>query len=330
MDDAVTRLTQALATVADPDGGDIVSSGRAQAPRVRDGVASLILDVTGLSANDRALLERRVRAATIALPGISDTRIMMNADKVERRIIAVGSGKGGVGKSTVSANLAVALARAGHRVGLVDADIYGPSQPRILGNQDRPELADKQIVPVDAWGIKMLSIGQLVDPGAALAWRGPMVASALTQLMDGDWGDREYLVIDLPPGTGDIQMTLIQKYKPAGAVIVSTPQDLALIDATRAIDLFRKMDVPILGLIENMAGYACPHCGEISDPFGAGGAEAAARVMEIPFLGRIPLTLSIRQASDAGRPPAAGDDDEAALFGVIAGRLLAGMNRTAA
>ena len=175
-------------------------------------------------------------------------------------------------------------------------------------------------------GVKMLSIGQLVEPGTALAWRGPMVASALGQLMDGDWGDRELMIVDLPPGTGDIQMSLIQKWKPAGAVIVSTPQDLALIDATRAIDLFRKMDVPLLGLVENMSGYACPHCGEVSDPFGAGGAEAAAKVMSIPFLGRIPLTLSIRRASDAGTPPAAGEGEEAEVFRALAARLLERLN----
>ncbi|HET9638733.1 MAG TPA: P-loop NTPase [Allosphingosinicella sp.] len=245
----------------------------------------------------------------------------MTADKVQRTIIAVGSGKGGVGKSTVAANLAVALARAGRKVGLVDADIYGPSLPRIMGNSDRPELNEKRIVPVDAYGVKMLSIGQLVEPGTALAWRGPMIASALGQLMEGDWDDRELMIVDLPPGTGDIQMSLIQKWKPAGAVIVSTPQDLALIDATRAIDLFRKMDVPLLGLVENMSGYACPHCGEVSDPFGAGGAEAAAKVMSIPFLGRIPLTLSIRRDSDAGVPPAAGEGPEADAFAAIAARL---------
>ena len=327
MSESTDSLLAALARVADPAGGDLASSGRVSAPRVKDGVASIVLDVTGLAADARATLERRIRAAMVGIPGISDIRIAMTADKVARTIIAIGSGKGGVGKSTLSANLAIALARAGTKVGLVDADIYGPSQPRIMGNHDRPELADKQIVPVDAWGVKMLSIGQLVDAGTALAWRGPMVASALGQLMDGDWGDCDTMIVDLPPGTGDIQMSLIQKWKPAGALIVSTPQDLALIDATRAIDLFRKMDVPVLGLVENMAGYACPHCGEISDPFGAGGAEAAARVMEIPFLGRVPLTLSIRRASDAGTPPAAGDDEEAEIFAGIAARLMDEVNR---
>jgi ATP-binding protein involved in chromosome partitioning len=319
-------IMAALARVPDPAGGSLAESGRVSAPRLNEGIASIILDVTGLSAEDRAGLERRIRAAMVAAPGVAEIRIAMTADKVERTIIAVGSGKGGVGKSTLSANLAIALSRLGKKVGLVDADIYGPSQPRIMGNNQRPELADKQIVPVRAYGIRMLSLGQLVEEGSALAWRGPMAASALGQLLDGDWGDAEVLIVDLPPGTGDIQLSLIQKWKPAGALIVSTPQDLALIDATRAIDLFRKMDVPILGLVENMSGYACPHCGEVSDPFGAGGAEAAAKVMSIPFLGRVPLTLGIRRASDAGTPPAAGDGEDSAPFMDIAGALLNALN----
>jgi ATP-binding protein involved in chromosome partitioning len=314
MSDEKDPLSAALASVAEGE-------GRIAAPRLKDGIASLVLDVGGLSGDQRAGLERKIRAALVGVPGVGDVRIAMTADRRAPTIVAVGSGKGGVGKSTVAANLAVALARAGRKVGLVDADIYGPSLPRIMGNADRPELSDKRIVPVEAYGVKMLSIGQLVEPGTALAWRGPMIASALGQLMEGDWDDRELMIVDLPPGTGDIQMSLIQKWKPAGAVIVSTPQDLALIDATRAIDLFRKMDVPLLGLVENMSGYACPHCGEISDPFGAGGAEAAAKVMSIPFLGRIPLTLSIRRDSDAGVPPAAGEGAEAQAFADIAARL---------
>ena len=289
--------------------------------KVKDGVATVMLDATGLSAAERAEMESRVRAAAGELH-LSETRVAMTADKAQRTIIAIGSGKGGVGKSTVSANVAVALARLGRKIGLVDADIYGPSQPRIMGNSSRPELADQQIVPVRAHGIRMLSIGQLIEPGTAVAWRGPMTASALSNLMEGDWGDCEILVVDLPPGTGDVQMTLIQKWKPAGAVIVSTPQDLSLMDAARAIDMFRKMGVPVIGMVENMAGYLCPHCGEASDPFGSGGAEAAARTMGIPFLGRIPLRLAIREASDAGRPPAAGNGEEAEIFEGLAVRLL--------
>jgi ATP-binding protein involved in chromosome partitioning len=290
--------------------------------RVRDGVATVMIDATGLSAARRAEMEGEARAAAESTAGVVEARVAMTAEKVRRTILAVGSGKGGVGKSTVAANLAVALARLGRRVGLVDADIYGPSQPRIMGDESRPELAGRQIVPVQAHGVRMLSIGQLIEPGTAVAWRGPMTASALTNLMEGDWGDCELLVVDLPPGTGDVQMTLIQKWKPAGAVIVSTPQDLSLIDAERAIDMFRKMDVPVIGLVENMAGYACPHCGEVSDPFGSGGAEAAAGAMHIPFLGRIPLRMAIRQASDAGTPPAAGDGEEADIFRALAVKLL--------
>ncbi len=296
--------------------------GRVAMARVRDGIATVMLDATGLSAEDRARMERRVRAATVAMPGIADTRIAMTAEKLQRTIVAIGSGKGGVGKSTVSANIAVALGRMGRKVGLIDADIYGPSQPRIMGNSGRPELIDEQIVPVPVHGVRMLSLGQLIEPGTAVAWRGPMTASALGNLMDGDWGDCEILIVDLPPGTGDVQMTLTQKWKPAGAVIVSTPQDLSLMDATRAIDMFRKMDVPVIGLVENMAGYVCPHCGEESDPFGSGGAEAAAGVMNIPFLGRIPLRIAIRKASDAGIPPAAGDGEEAEIFRALAEALL--------
>jgi len=297
-------------------------AGRVAMARVKDGVATVMLDATGLSAEQRAGLERQVRAVTIALPGVGETRVAMTAEKIQRTIVAIGSGKGGVGKSTVSANIAVALARMGRKVGLIDADIYGPSQTRIMGNANRPELIDQQIVPVPTHGVRMLSLGQLIEPGTAVAWRGPMTASALTSLMEGDWGDCELLIVDLPPGTGDVQMTLIQKWKPAGAVIVSTPQDLSLMDATRAIDMFRKMDVKVIGLVENMAGYACPHCGETSDPFGSGGAEAAAGVMGIPFLGRIPLRMAIRKASDAGRPPAAGEGEEADIFRALAVALL--------
>ena len=306
-----------------------IAASRALPPRVSDGVVSLVLNVTGMSAESRAQLEADVRLRLMALDGVAEVRIAMTANKLRRTIIAIGSGKGGVGKSTLAANLAVALARSGKKVGLVDADIYGPSQPRIMGNEERPELSDKQIVPVEAHGVMMLSIGQLVAAGTAVAWRGPMAASALGQLMDGDWGDCELLIVDLPPGTGDIQMSLIQKWKPAGAVIVSTPQDLALIDATRAIDLFRNMGVPVIGLVENMSGYACPACGEISDPFGTGGAEAAARVMAIPFLGRVPLRLSIREASDTGTPPAAGEGEETELFAAIAARLLEQVDQSA-
>jgi ATP-binding protein involved in chromosome partitioning len=323
MAEDTNALTAALSGIAEAE-------GRVAAPRVSQGVASLVLDISGLSAESRLALEGRIRDVLAGLPDVHDVRIAMTEEKRERTIVAVGSGKGGVGKSTLAANLAIALARSGRRVGLIDADIYGPSQPRIMGTNERPRSVDQTIIPVEAWGIRMLSIGQLVEAGSALAWRGPMAASALGQLVDADWGDAEILVVDLPPGTGDVQLSLIQKWKPSGALIVSTPQDLALIDATRAIDLFRKMNVPLLGLVENMAGYRCPHCGEVSDPFGAGGAEAAAKVMGIAFLGRIPLTLSIRRASDEGVPPAAGSGDEADLFAELAGKIERALNPSAA
>ena len=298
-----------------------LAAGRATV-RVEGNRASIILDVTGLPETAQDALEADIRAAA-TLPGIDEVRIARTAQRVNRKLIAVASGKGGVGKSTVSANLAIGLARLGRRVGLVDADIYGPSQPKIMGIEGRkPEAHDKKLVPLATpWGVPLLSMGGLVAEGQAIAWRGPMTAGALGQLVDANWGTADTLVIDLPPGTGDVQLTMIQKHRPAGAVIVSTPQDLALTAATRATDLFAKAGIPVIGLIENMAGYACPHCGEISDPFGQGGAQAAAAKLGVPFLGRIPLDIAIRTASDAGTPPAAGNGPEAAAFTGIAAQV---------
>jgi len=307
-----TRLSETLDSISDPlSGGGLVTSRRAAAPRLSGNKASVILDVTGLDADTRQRLEGEVRERLLALDGVDEVRVALTAEKLERRIIAVGSGKGGVGKSTLTANLAVALHRLGVKVGLVDADIYGPSLPRLMSAEGkRPVAIEKQLQPVETeFGVPMLSMGQLVEPGRALAWRGPMAGSALGQLVDADWGAVELLLLDLPPGTGDVQLSMIQKHRPAGAVIVSTPQDLALMDATRAIDLFRQAAVPVVGIVENMAGYVCPHCGESSDPFGTGGAQASAEALDIPFLGRIPLDIGIRLASDAGRPPAAADGE---------------------
>lgn len=303
--------------------------GRLQSFRLSEGVATLVLDVAGLDRLERDRLDVAVKGALRGQPGVNDVRVAMTAERSDarprRRIVAVGSGKGGVGKSTLAANLAVALARSGRKVGLVDADIYGPSQPRLLATEDmKPTAREKQLIPVSSpWGVPMLSMGHLVAPGQAIAWRGPMAGNALGQLVEADWGDAEVLIVDLPPGTGDVQLTMLQRFKPAGAVIVSTPQDLALMDATRAIQLFDQAGVPVIGVVENMAGYACPHCGEVSDPFGQGGAEAAARSMGHAFLGRIPLDLAIRQDSDAGRPPAAGKGVQADAFAAIAGRVSA-------
>ena len=296
--------------------------GKRASVRVEGARLGIVLDATGLAAADRERLEGAAREAAAAVPGVGEVRVVVTAERVDRRLIAVASGKGGVGKSTLAANLAISLARNGRRVGLVDADIYGPSQPRLMAAEGtRPTARDKVLDPVPTrWGVPLLSMGQLVEPGRALAWRGPMAAGALGQLVDADWGATDTLVLDLPPGTGDVQLTMIQKHRPAGAVIVSTPQDLALIDAARAIDLFDKAGVPIIGLVENMAGYRCPHCGETSDPFGHGGAEKEAGLRGIPFLGRVPLDLAIRTASDAGEPPAAvaGDTPFAAIAAGVA------------
>ncbi len=296
---------------------------RIRSRRLTGNVATIVADASGLSRRERQALEERLKAAAVAVPGVSEARIALTATKPERTLIAIGSGKGGVGKSTLTANLAIALARMGKRVGLIDADIYGPSQPTLLGAHQKPEAEKEKLIPVETQGIRFLSVGQLVSAGTALAWRGPMASSALNQLVEGDWGDSEIILVDLPPGTGDVQLSLIQKARPAGAVIVSTPQDLSLIDATRAIDLFGKTSVPVLGIVENMAGYQCPHCGETSDPFGQGGAEASATKLGVPFFGRLPLSQSLREASDAGTPPAAGEGPAADAFRAIAERLLA-------
>jgi ATP-binding protein involved in chromosome partitioning len=296
---------------------------RLQSLRLAGGTATLVLDASGLDALTRDRMEVAVRDTLRG--AVAEVRVAMMADKVVRRLIAIGSGKGGVGKSTLTANLAVALKRAGRKVGIVDADIYGPSQPTLLSTEDeRPTAEGKKLNPVPSpAGVPLLSMGHLVEPGRAIAWRGPMAGNALGQLIDANWGDVDTLLVDLPPGTGDVQLTMLQRFKPAGAVIVSTPQDLSLIDARRAMQLFQQGGIPIIGFVENMAGYVCPHCGEASDPFGRGGAEAAARELGLPFLGRVPLTLAIREASDAGQPPAAGDEPEAEPFRAIAERLAA-------
>ncbi|MEW9855275.1 Mrp/NBP35 family ATP-binding protein [Novosphingobium sp. M1R2S20] len=303
---------------------------RLQSLRVKDGRATAVLDASGLAAGQREALEAAAREALGGEAAISEVRVAMTAERdgsnpaaegaSPPRIIAVGSGKGGVGKSTVSTNLAVALIKAGYKVGLVDADIYGPSQSRLLGTEGkRPVARDKRLIPVESeWDVPVLSMAHLAEPGQAIAWRGPMASNALVQMLEGDWTGVDVLVVDLPPGTGDIQLTMLQRFKPDGAVIVSTPQDLALLDATRAMGLFDKAGVPVIGLVENMAGYVCPHCGETSDPFGIGGAQSAADERDCRFLGRIPLDITIRRDSDAGIPPAAGQGPQAQAFAAIA------------
>lgn len=295
---------------------------RIRSRKLVGGVATIIVDATGLSTAAAKIVEEEVRTAAGHMPDVNEVRIAMTAAQIARQLIAIGSGKGGVGKSTISANLAIALARLGKKVGLIDADVYGPSQPTLLGTDEKPTAKGEQLIPVEAHGIRFLSLGQLVSPGHALAWRGPMATGALANLIDADWGDCEILLVDLPPGTGDVQLSLIQRSRPAGAIIVSTPQDLSLIDARRAIDLFNKTSVPVLGIVENMAIYACPHCGEKSHPFGIGGAEQVAERIDVPFLGRLPLSVGIREASDSGLPPAASDGPDALAFASIAAQLL--------
>jgi ATP-binding protein involved in chromosome partitioning len=309
---------------------ELPEAERIRSRKLTGNVATIVADASGLSARERDSLEAKLKAAALAVPGVTEARVAITAAKPHRTLIAIGSGKGGVGKSTLTANLAIALARMGKRVGIVDADIYGPSQPTLFGTSEKPQAVKEKLIPVEVQGIRLLSVGQLVSADTALAWRGPMASSALNQLVEGDWGDAELILVDLPPGTGDVQLSLVQKARPAGAVIVSTPQDLSLIDATRAIDLFGKTSVPVLGIIENMAGYQCPHCGETSDPFGQGGAEASAAKLGVPFLGRLPLSTSLREASDAGRPPAAGEGPAAEAFAAIARKLLAELEKVAA
>jgi len=226
-----------------------------------------------------------------------------------KNIIAVASGKGGVGKSTTAANLALALKDQGLKVGVLDADIYGPSMPRLLGVHGQPQqLAGNKLDPMRAYGLKVMSMGFLVDEETPMIWRGPMVMSALTQMLkDVAWGELDVLVVDMPPGTGDAQLTMAQQVPLAGAVIVSTPQDLALIDARKGLNMFKKVNVPVLGIVENMSTFICPHCGERSDIFGHGGAKDEAARLGVPFLGEVPLTMVVRETSDAGKPVVATD-----------------------
>jgi ATP-binding protein involved in chromosome partitioning len=314
------RVAAALGGIADPlGGGDIMASGRVSGLVVKpDGAVGLVLAVDGLERTVAERLQAEVEVAVNRVAGPKAARIILTADRSSvaadarpvaptipgiRKLIAVASGKGGVGKSTVSVNLAVALARAGYAVGLLDADIYGPSVPTLLGIEGRARLEGNRLQPAEVHGLKALSMGMMTDPGKAIIWRGPMASSALVQMVEQcDWGVLDVLIIDMPPGTGDVQLTLAQKLKPDGAVVVSTPQDLALIDARRAVAMFGEVGVKVLGLIENMSGYACPECGAVSHPFGQGGAEAEAAAIGAPFLGRVPLDIGIRSDSDAGLP----------------------------
>lgn len=248
-----------------------------------------------------------------------------------KNIIAVASGKGGVGKSTVAVNLALALSAEGAEVGLLDADIYGPSQPLMLSTSGKkPEIHNKSFVPIVSYGIKTMSIGYLVEGAAPLAWRGPMIGKAMEQMFkETSWGHLDYLVIDLPPGTGDVQLTLCQKMPVSGAMIVTTPQDLALIDVRRACEMFTKLNVPILGVVENMSLFHCPACGHQANIFGEGGAEKLAREYDLKVLGAIPLDMKIREQTDSGEPPVAKDPhaSHSKIFREIAQRTVSELSR---
>ena len=308
---------------------DIVSSGVVRDLTVEGTNVAFVIEIGAGNPAVLGTIERDARAAVEALPGIGMVSIRTRAAGAApapggprppvtapgaldaallpdvRHVIAVASGKGGVGKSTVAVNLAVGLARRGARTGLLDADIYGPSIPLMMGIDERPELdaSGRAIVPFDRFGVRFMSLGFLVDKDAAVIWRGPRVMTAIEQLLrDVAWGALDVLVVDMPPGTGDAQLTLSQKVRLAGAVIVTTPQDVALADAIKGVAMFRKVDVPVLGIVENMSYFACPHCGERSDVFGHGGGRREAERLQAPFLGEIPLDAAIREGGDRGRP----------------------------
>ncbi len=355
-------VLKALGAVVDPaTGRDVVSTGMVTGLAVESGAVRFALEVDPARGPSLEPLRQAAEAAARAVPGVSSALVALTAhsaastapapkgpppdlgarakpgDKPLRgpspapndgqvagvaRIVAVGSGKGGVGKSTVSANLAVALAMEGWRVGLLDADVYGPSQPRMLGIEGRPNSPDGQtIVPLRGYGVKCMSMGFLTGERESVIWRGPMLMGAVTQMLHQvDWAPLDFLIIDLPPGTGDVQLSLSQKAKLSGAVVVSTPQDVALLDARKAIDMFEKLKIPLLGVIENMATFCCPNCGHETEIFGHGGAEAEATRIGAPFLGRLPLTLQLRTTSDEGTPIVASKPEsaEAAHFREIA------------
>ncbi len=309
---------------------DVVSLSMIQGVVVKGGNVGFAIEVEPAEAASLEALRLACEAAVKELPGVLSCTAVLTAERPAggraqagpppafgaapaaqrplvpgvKAIIAVASGKGGVGKSTTAVNLAMGLASVGQRVGLLDADIYGPSMPRMMGLTGRPQTIDgKRIRPMQNYGVKVMSMGFLVDEDAPMIWRGPMVQSALQQMLgDVEWGELDVLVVDMPPGTGDAQLTMAQRVPLAGAVIVSTPQDIALLDARKAINMFRKVDVPVLGIVENMSYFCCPSCGHRAEIFAHGGARACASRYGIDFLAEIPLEIAVRETSDAGRP----------------------------
>ena len=323
----VENIQNALKSVIDPNTGkELISSKFAKNIKVEDGDVTLDVVLTYPAKSQIDLIRKLVIGALRELPGVKNVsaNVTMNivAHAVQRgvkllpnvkNIIAVSSGKGGVGKSTTAVNLALALAAEGATVGILDADIYGPSQPMMLGITGRPEsIAENTIEPMEGHGLQASSIGFLIDPDNPMVWRGPMVTSALEQLLrQTNWRDLDYLVVDMPPGTGDIQLTLSQKVPVTGAVIVTTPQDIALLDARKGLKMFEKVGIPILGIVENMSIYVCPNCNHQEHIFGEGGGQKMCDEYNTTFLGSLPLNLSIREQADAGRPTVVADPDGA-------------------
>ena len=327
-----------LRTLIDPNTGRDFASTKAVRKVHVDGTNVAIDLVLGYPARSQHdAIRKLVQMHLAALPGTGKVSVAIThkigTHAVQRgvkliagvkNIIAVASGKGGVGKSTTAANLALALAAEGAQVGVLDADIYGPSQPMMLGITGRPESRDgKTLEPLEAWGVQAMSIGFLIDTDTPMVWRGPMVTQALEQLLkDTNWRDLDYLIVDMPPGTGDIQLTLAQKVPVTGVVIVTTPQDIALIDARKGLKMFEKVGVPIVGIVENMSIHICSNCGHAEHIFGTGGAERMCREYNVPFLGGLPLDISIREQADSGRPTVVADPDGriAAIYKEIARR----------
>lgn len=328
---------------------DLVASGIVSGVMIKDGNVGFSLEIDPTDAEQIAPLKDAAEKVVLGLPGVTSATAMLTAHqkakpqapqteapqaamhKPAKHIIAVASGKGGVGKSTTAINLALAFKAEGKSVAILDADIYGPSLPRLLGTSARPGTENNKIVPIEAYGIKAMSIGFLMAEDTATIWRGPMVMSALEQMLrDVLWGDPDILIIDMPPGTGDAQLTLSQRASLAGAVIVSTPQDLALIDARKGLNMFNKVNVPVLGIIENMSYFICPSCGDESHIFGHGGAENEATKLGLPFLGKIPLEMEIRANADAGTPIVASQPDSphSAAYLAIARSLLPQLQET--
>ncbi|MBX7198200.1 MAG: Mrp/NBP35 family ATP-binding protein [Rhodospirillaceae bacterium] len=322
-------------------GLDVVARGWVKGLAVKDGHVTFALEVPPRLGPELEPVRAAAEKAVRALPGVTGVTAVLTAQaekpqaqppRRERlelptvaHIVAVASGKGGVGKSTTAANLAVALARKGLKVAIFDADVYGPSVPRLFGlSGQKPKSDGAKVFPLEAHGVKVMSIGFMIAEDNPIVWRGPMVMGALEQMLrDVAWGDIDVMVVDMPPGTGDTQLTMSQRVPLAGAVIVSTPQDIALLDARKGLNMFRKVEVPILGLIENMSYYVCPNCGHRDEIFAHGGAQRAAKEMGVPFLGEIPLELKIRTTSDEGTPIVASEPDGAHTrsFMDIAGRL---------